>query len=141
MTHIKLLLLYFFLLYYTINKFQKSFIEWTIEPYCIYFTCYRMMFTECNPSACPVKDQCTNQRFQKHEGIDSLEKFTTEDRGHGVRCTKDIPSGISLIVLGSRLIISVTVLIKRCKFFFKIKTVILNDYAKQYCNRKQSFLN
>ena len=58
-----------------------------------------MVFTECNPSYCPCKDKCTNQRIQRHQWADGLEKFTTENRGTGIRSSEKIISG-TLLNLG-----------------------------------------
>ena len=60
---------------------------------CFLLYYFRMIFTECNPSTCPCKDQCSNQRLQKHEEQEGLQKFYTVDRGQGVLCKKDIATG------------------------------------------------
>ena len=59
----------------------------------------RMVFTECNPSFCPCGDKCTNQRIQRHQWAEGLEKFTTENRGIGIRCAQSIQSGKETLVL------------------------------------------
>ncbi|RUP44687.1 hypothetical protein BC936DRAFT_149128 [Jimgerdemannia flammicorona] len=45
----------------------------------------RMMFYECSPKYCPCGDQCSNQRFQRKEGVKELEVFWTNKRGFGLR--------------------------------------------------------
>lgn len=55
----------------------------------------RMVYTECNPSACPCGDRCDNQRIQKHQWVSGLEKFLTKDRGYGVKTSKAIKNGKS----------------------------------------------
>ncbi|XP_055888108.1 uncharacterized protein LOC106075037 isoform X1 [Biomphalaria glabrata] len=52
----------------------------------------RMIYTECT-SSCTLGDNCDNQKIQKHEWVQGLEKFTTKDRGFGVRTKMFIKNG------------------------------------------------
>ncbi|KAJ7383124.1 Histone-lysine N-methyltransferase, H3 lysine-36 and H4 lysine-20 specific [Desmophyllum pertusum] len=45
----------------------------------------RMLQFECNPTRCPSKDNCQNQRFLKRQYAD-CEAFRTLHRGWGLRC-------------------------------------------------------
>lgn len=45
----------------------------------------RMLQFECNPTRCPGKENCQNQRFQKRQYVD-CEAFRTLHRGWGLRC-------------------------------------------------------
>ncbi|KAL8615961.1 hypothetical protein ACOMHN_034637 [Nucella lapillus] len=45
----------------------------------------RVVFTECTPETCPCGEQCSNQRIQRQEWANNMEKFLTPDRGYGVR--------------------------------------------------------
>lgn len=40
----------------------------------------RVVFAECSPQLCPLKDRCSNQRIQKHAGDLKLTKFMTIDK-------------------------------------------------------------
>ncbi|XP_066274110.1 histone-lysine N-methyltransferase ASH1L-like isoform X3 [Branchiostoma lanceolatum] len=53
----------------------------------------RMSFMECSPNTCPCADQCANQRIQRHEWDQGLERINTKDRGYGVRSKTPIPQG------------------------------------------------
>lgn len=53
----------------------------------------RLVYTECLPSTCPCGDLCSNQRIQKLEWNDSLEKFLTTNRGYGVKTSQSLPAG------------------------------------------------
>ncbi|XP_021377179.1 uncharacterized protein LOC110465579 isoform X2 [Mizuhopecten yessoensis] len=53
----------------------------------------RLIYTECNPLACPCGERCSNQKIQKHEWSPSLKKITTEDRGCGVKSLEPIHTG------------------------------------------------
>ena len=52
-----------------------------------------MVYTECNPGTCPCGDHCSNQRIQRHEWAEGLQKINTVDRGQGVCASKLIDSG------------------------------------------------
>ena len=56
----------------------------------------RMVFIECNPNTCPCGEICRNQRIQRHDWAEGLEKFVTEERGYGVRTSKSISAGKKL---------------------------------------------
>ncbi|KAG9304637.1 hypothetical protein G9A89_020201 [Geosiphon pyriformis] len=53
----------------------------------------RIMFYECSLKTCQCGDLCTNQRFQKKEGLKKLEVFWTGDRGFGLRSRVPIKKG------------------------------------------------
>ncbi|XP_013389870.1 histone-lysine N-methyltransferase ASH1L isoform X3 [Lingula anatina] len=53
----------------------------------------RMVYTECAPGSCPCADFCQNQRIQRREWLDCLEKYQTGDRGYGVRTKAHIKTG------------------------------------------------
>ncbi|XP_060076770.1 histone-lysine N-methyltransferase ASH1L-like [Ylistrum balloti] len=53
----------------------------------------RLIYTECNPLTCPCGERCSNQKIQKHEWVPSLKKFTTDDRGCGVKTLQSIHTG------------------------------------------------
>lgn len=40
----------------------------------------RMVYAECSPQLCPLKDLCSNQRIQKHEWSPGLVKFMTKEK-------------------------------------------------------------
>ena len=52
-----------------------------------------MIYTECVQNTCPCGEQCQNQRIQKHEWVEGLEKITTCDRGYGVRTHQTLKAG------------------------------------------------
>ncbi|CAH1407080.1 unnamed protein product [Nezara viridula] len=45
----------------------------------------RMVLAECSPQFCPCKENCSNQKIQKHEWAPGLMKFMTKDKGWGVK--------------------------------------------------------
>lgn len=53
----------------------------------------RLVYTECAPSICPVKDRCANQKIQRHDWAPGLERFMTKEKGWGVRAKLPIKSG------------------------------------------------
>ncbi|TRY65112.1 hypothetical protein DNTS_009668 [Danionella cerebrum] len=57
----------------------------------------RMIYAECSPSACPCGDQCDNQRIQKHEWVQCLERFRAEGKGWGIRTKEPLRSGQFII--------------------------------------------
>jgi len=52
----------------------------------------RLMMLECDPSTCPVKEKCKNQRFRKRQ-YPVCVPFRTENVGWGLRTTQDIKKG------------------------------------------------
>lgn len=52
----------------------------------------RLMMLECEPSTCPVKEKCKNQRFRKRQYPVCI-PFRTETVGWGLRTTQDIKKG------------------------------------------------
>ena len=71
-----------------INTFNYS------SLHCCFF---RLVLTECDPNVCPSGDTCTNQKIQRHQWHDGLEKFDTKERGIGVTTTQQIPQGLYFI--------------------------------------------
>ncbi|XP_013779563.1 uncharacterized protein LOC106464006 [Limulus polyphemus] len=67
----------------------KDFIEKGCGTDCL----NRMMYVECTSQLCPCKEQCSNQKIQKHEWSPGLERFMTPDRGWGIRTTEPIKAG------------------------------------------------
>ncbi|XP_068603624.1 histone-lysine N-methyltransferase ASH1L [Brachionichthys hirsutus] len=57
----------------------------------------RMSFAECSPSTCPCTDRCDNQRIQKHEWVQCLERFRAEGKGWGIRTKQSLHSGQFII--------------------------------------------
>uniref|UniRef100_A0A672T867 Histone-lysine N-methyltransferase ASH1L-like n=1 Tax=Sinocyclocheilus grahami TaxID=75366 RepID=A0A672T867_SINGR len=57
----------------------------------------RMIFAECSPSTCPCDDQCDNQRIQRHEWVQCLERFRAEGKGWGIRTKQPLRSGQFII--------------------------------------------
>ncbi|KAK3919372.1 Histone-lysine N-methyltransferase ASH1L [Frankliniella fusca] len=53
----------------------------------------RLVYTECAPALCPLRDVCSNQRIQRHEWAPGLERFMTKEKGWGVRAKQPIKSG------------------------------------------------
>ena len=63
----------------------------------------RMLMYECNPSVCPAKEACGNQRFQKRQYPESA-PYRTESRGWGLKTlvdTKKVSALLRLKRLGS----------------------------------------
>ncbi|XP_076470902.1 histone-lysine N-methyltransferase NSD2-like [Babylonia areolata] len=52
----------------------------------------RMLMYECNPSVCPAKEACRNQRFQKRDYPENV-PYRTESRGWGLKTLMDIKKG------------------------------------------------
>lgn len=57
----------------------------------------RMSFAECSPSTCPCADQCDNQRIQRHDWVQCLERFRTEGKGWGIRTKEPLRAGQFII--------------------------------------------
>ncbi|KAE8745477.1 hypothetical protein FOCC_FOCC007857 [Frankliniella occidentalis] len=53
----------------------------------------RLVYAECAPALCPLRDVCSNQRIQRHEWAPGLERFMTKEKGWGVRAKQPIKSG------------------------------------------------
>lgn len=56
-----------------------------------------MSFAECSPSTCPCGDNCDNQRIQKHDWVQCLERFRAEGKGWGIRTKEPLRSGQFII--------------------------------------------
>ncbi|TSO05407.1 Histone-lysine N-methyltransferase ASH1L [Bagarius yarrelli] len=57
----------------------------------------RMIFAECSPNVCPCGEQCDNQRIQRHEWVQCLERFRTEGKGWGIRTKESLRAGQFII--------------------------------------------
>ncbi|XP_061462753.1 histone-lysine N-methyltransferase ASH1L isoform X2 [Rhineura floridana] len=57
----------------------------------------RMIFAECSPNTCPCGEQCCNQRIQRHEWVQCLERFRAEEKGWGIRTKESLKSGQFII--------------------------------------------
>uniref|UniRef100_A0A8C5PI26 ASH1 like histone lysine methyltransferase n=1 Tax=Leptobrachium leishanense TaxID=445787 RepID=A0A8C5PI26_9ANUR len=57
----------------------------------------RMIFAECLPNTCPCGDQCDNQRIQRHEWVQCLERFRAEGKGWGIRTKEALKSSQFII--------------------------------------------
>lgn len=56
-----------------------------------------MSFAECSPSTCPCGDNCDNQRIQKHDWVQCLERFRAEGKGWGIRTKEPLRAGQFII--------------------------------------------
>ncbi|XP_078288124.1 histone-lysine N-methyltransferase ASH1L [Rhinoraja longicauda] len=57
----------------------------------------RMIFAECAPSTCPCEEYCCNQRIQRHEWVQCLERFRAEGKGWGIRTKETLKAGQFII--------------------------------------------
>ncbi|NWU52687.1 ASH1L methyltransferase, partial [Dromas ardeola] len=57
----------------------------------------RMIFAECSPNTCPCGEQCCNQRIQRHEWVQCLERFRAEEKGWGIRTKEPLRAGQFII--------------------------------------------
>ncbi|XP_039107396.1 histone-lysine N-methyltransferase ASH1L isoform X1 [Hyaena hyaena] len=57
----------------------------------------RMIFAECSPTTCPCGEQCCNQRIQRHEWVQCLERFRAEEKGWGIRTKEPLTAGQFII--------------------------------------------
>ncbi|KAM8920883.1 histone-lysine N-methyltransferase ASH1L [Pelodytes ibericus] len=67
------------------------------ETGCVEDCLNRMIFAECSPNTCPCGDQCHNQRIQRHEWVQCLERFRAEGKGWGIR-TKEPLKAMQFII-------------------------------------------
>lgn len=56
-----------------------------------------MIFAECSPNTCPCGEQCCNQRIQRHEWVQCLERFRAEEKGWGIRTKEPLKAGQFII--------------------------------------------
>ncbi|XP_069506134.1 histone-lysine N-methyltransferase ASH1L isoform X2 [Ambystoma mexicanum] len=63
------------------------------EKGCVDDCLNRMIFAECSPNTCPCGEQCCNQRIQRHEWVQCLERFRAEGKGWGIRTKEPLKSG------------------------------------------------
>ncbi|GCB65553.1 hypothetical protein scyTo_0011887, partial [Scyliorhinus torazame] len=57
----------------------------------------RMIFAECAPSTCPCDEHCCNQRIQRHDWVQCLERFRAEGKGWGIRTKETLKAGQFII--------------------------------------------
>ncbi|KAL4674447.1 hypothetical protein H8959_018381, partial [Pygathrix nigripes] len=57
----------------------------------------KMIFAECSPNTCPCGEQCCNQRIQRHEWVQCLERFRAEEKGWGIRTKEPLKAGQFII--------------------------------------------
>ncbi|KAM4662430.1 LOW QUALITY PROTEIN: histone-lysine N-methyltransferase ASH1L [Discoglossus pictus] len=57
----------------------------------------RMIFAECSPNTCPCGEQCSNQRIQRHEWVQCLERFRAEGKGWGIRTKEPLKAAQFII--------------------------------------------
>uniref|UniRef100_A0A8C5J7S0 Histone-lysine N-methyltransferase ASH1L n=1 Tax=Junco hyemalis TaxID=40217 RepID=A0A8C5J7S0_JUNHY len=60
-------------------------------------SCQVMIFAECSPNTCPCGEQCCNQRIQRHEWVQCLERFRAEEKGWGIRTKEPLKAGQFII--------------------------------------------
>uniref|UniRef100_A0A4W3IMQ9 ASH1 like histone lysine methyltransferase n=1 Tax=Callorhinchus milii TaxID=7868 RepID=A0A4W3IMQ9_CALMI len=56
-----------------------------------------MIFAECALNTCPSAEQCRNQRIQRHEWVQCLERFRAEGKGWGIRTKEPLKGGQFII--------------------------------------------
>lgn len=66
-------------------------------PFTFSVVSFRMIFAECSPNTCPCGDQCCNQRIQRHEWVQCLERFRAEEKGWGIRTKEPLKAGQFII--------------------------------------------
>ncbi|KAG8542690.1 hypothetical protein GDO81_026267 [Engystomops pustulosus] len=69
----------------------------TLEKGCAEDCLNRMIFAECSPNTCPCGEQCSNQRIQRHEWVQCLERFRAEGKGWGIRTKEPLKSSQFII--------------------------------------------
>ncbi|KAM3910275.1 histone-lysine N-methyltransferase ASH1L isoform 2-T4 [Leptodactylus fuscus] len=57
----------------------------------------RMIFAECSPNTCPCGELCSNQRIQRHEWVQCLERFRAEGKGWGIRTKEPLKASQFII--------------------------------------------
>ncbi|XP_062897918.1 histone-lysine N-methyltransferase ASH1L isoform X1 [Mobula hypostoma] len=67
------------------------------EKSCMEDCLNRMIFAECAPSTCPCDEFCCNQRIQRHEWVQCLERFRAEGKGWGIRTKETLKAGQFII--------------------------------------------
>ncbi|XP_068108690.1 histone-lysine N-methyltransferase ASH1L isoform X2 [Hyperolius riggenbachi] len=67
------------------------------ENGCVEDCLNRMIFAECSPNTCPCGEQCSNQRIQRHEWVQCLERFRAEGKGWGIRTKEPLRSSQFII--------------------------------------------
>ncbi|XP_060676785.1 histone-lysine N-methyltransferase ASH1L isoform X2 [Hemiscyllium ocellatum] len=67
------------------------------EKSCMEDCLNRMIFAECAPSTCPCDEHCCNQRIQRHEWVQCLERFRAEGKGWGIRTKEALKAGQFII--------------------------------------------
>ncbi|XP_043936099.1 histone-lysine N-methyltransferase ASH1L isoform X2 [Protopterus annectens] len=67
------------------------------EKGCVEDCLNRMIFAECSPNTCPCGEYCYNQRIQRHEWVQCLERFRAEGKGWGIRTKETLKAGQFII--------------------------------------------
>ncbi|XP_063295458.1 histone-lysine N-methyltransferase ASH1L [Pelobates fuscus] len=67
------------------------------ERGCVEDCLNRMIFAECSPNTCPCGEHCANQRIQRHEWVQCLERFRAEGKGWGIRTKEPLKSSQFII--------------------------------------------
>ncbi|XP_059499069.1 histone-lysine N-methyltransferase ASH1L isoform X2 [Stegostoma tigrinum] len=67
------------------------------EKSCMEDCLNRMIFAECAPNTCPCDEHCCNQRIQRHEWVQCLERFRAEGKGWGIRTKEALKAGQFII--------------------------------------------
>ncbi|KAM4690045.1 histone-lysine N-methyltransferase ASH1L [Rhinophrynus dorsalis] len=67
------------------------------ENGCVEDCLNRMIFAECSPNTCPCGEQCHNQRIQRHEWVQCLERFRAEGKGWGIRTKEPLKAAQFII--------------------------------------------
>ncbi|XP_048476417.1 histone-lysine N-methyltransferase ASH1L isoform X2 [Rhincodon typus] len=67
------------------------------EKSCMEDCLNRMIFAECAPNTCPCDERCCNQRIQRHEWVQCLERFRAEGKGWGIRTKEALKAGQFII--------------------------------------------
>ncbi|KAM9293897.1 LOW QUALITY PROTEIN: histone-lysine N-methyltransferase ASH1L [Gastrophryne carolinensis] len=68
-----------------------------VETGCMEDCLNRMIFAECSPNTCPCGERCSNQRIQRHEWVQCLERFRAEGKGWGIRTKEPLKASQFII--------------------------------------------
>ncbi|XP_065205528.1 histone-lysine N-methyltransferase ash1-like [Planococcus citri] len=85
----------------------------------------RLVYAECSPDLCPLKQKCSNQKIQKHEWSPKLVKFMTQDKGWGVKTKEAIKNGAFVLEYVGEVVTD--------KEFKKRMTSLYKDDIHHYC--------
>ncbi|KAB7505128.1 Histone-lysine N-methyltransferase ASH1L, partial [Armadillidium nasatum] len=85
----------------------------------------RMMFIECSPNTCPIPDYCCNQRIQRHESQQHIQRFMTANKGWGIKATE-------YLKIGTFILEYVGEVVSEKEFKHRMQTRYAND-THHYC--------